>query len=103
MSYNGAYCVSRTNDHSRQYTIQGVLSLQQTAVPKIIFIAFQNVINLINKYLPGWKIQGYFIVCVKASPIQHIDKNYEKLPVSTLPSDTFLLNISNILTGIYII
>jgi hypothetical protein len=45
--------VSRTNDPSRLYTILGVLSLQQTAVPKIIFIAFQNVINLINKYLPG--------------------------------------------------
>lgn len=45
--------VSRTNDPSRLYTIRGVLSLQQTVVPKIIFIAFQSVINLINKYLPG--------------------------------------------------
>lgn len=58
--------VSRTNDHSRLYTIQGVLSLQQTVVPKIIFIAFQNVINLINKYLPGWKIPSRFVVSVRA-------------------------------------
>lgn len=88
--------VSRTNDPSRLYTIWGVLSLQQTVVPKIIFIAFQSVINLINKYLPGWKIPWCSIVFARAFSISPIDKNFKKLPISTLPSHTFLLSLSNI-------
>lgn len=72
---DGAQCVSRTNDGARLHTIQGVLSLRRTVVPKIIFIAFQNVINLINKYLPGWKIQQPWILFVRASSIKPTDKN----------------------------